>query len=272
MIESSPAATMADARAAIRVCAPGRLHLGFLDPSGSLGRRFGSVGLVIEGFETEVVISSASEDAVFADTPAARAEVDRAAACLQRLRERTGRRDPLALRLRRALPAHAGFGSGTQLALAVGPCLRALARPEHCHDHPGAVAGPWPALGHRHRRLRPWRPARRWRARCRRRAGAAARARGAAAGLAHCRGDGRARARPVGAPTSARRSPALPPLPQAQAADICHQVLMRVLPGAAEARIRRLRGRRQPRAARAGRSLRAGPSRQRAGPARQSAG
>ena len=111
---------MVAARAAIRVCAPGRLHLGFLDPSGSLGRRFGSLGLVIEGFETEVVISSASEDAVFADTPAARGEVDRVAACLQRLRERTGRRDPLALRLRRALPAHAGFGSGTQLALAVG--------------------------------------------------------------------------------------------------------------------------------------------------------
>ena len=80
---------MAAARAAIRVCAPGRLHLGFLDPSGSLGRRFGSLGLVIEGFETEVVISSASEDAVFADTPAARGEVDRVAACLERLRERT---------------------------------------------------------------------------------------------------------------------------------------------------------------------------------------
>src|SRR4029077_1856488 len=120
MIESSAAVTIADVPAAVRVCAPGRLHLGFLDPSGSLGRRFGSVGLVIDGFESEIVISSASEDAVIADTPAARAELDRMVACLQRLREHTGRRDRLVLRLRRALPAHAGFGSGTQLALAVG--------------------------------------------------------------------------------------------------------------------------------------------------------
>jgi len=29
--------------------APARLHLGFLDPGGSLGRRFGSLGLVIGG-------------------------------------------------------------------------------------------------------------------------------------------------------------------------------------------------------------------------------
>ncbi len=118
MIESSAAPLRADAPTAIRVCAPGRLHLGFLDPSGSLGRRFGSVGLVIEGFETEVVICGASEDAVVADTPGARAEIDRAAACLQRLRERTGRRERLRLapaprlaracRLRLGHPARAG--------------------------------------------------------------------------------------------------------------------------------------------------------------------
>ena len=73
MIESFAGPPVTEAPAAIRVCAPGRLHLGFLDPSGSLGRRFGSVGLMIDGFETEVVISSASEDAVSADTPAAHA-------------------------------------------------------------------------------------------------------------------------------------------------------------------------------------------------------
>ena len=35
----------------LTLVAHGRLHLGFLDPSGSLGRRFGSVGLAIEGFD-----------------------------------------------------------------------------------------------------------------------------------------------------------------------------------------------------------------------------
>jgi beta-RFAP synthase len=234
MIESSPAATMADARAAIRVCAPGRLHLGFLDPSGSLGRRFGSVGLVIEGFESEVVISSASEDAVFADTPAARAEVDRAAACLQRLRERTGRPDRLVLRLRRALPAHAGFGSGTQLALAVG---RAFAL--------------WHGLNIATTTLAQW-------------LGRGLRSGIGIAGFDHggLLVDGGPGADDMPAPLLARVAlppgwrivvvmderarglsgrderaaiAGLAPLPQAQAADICHQVLMRVLPGAAEA-------------------------------------
>ena len=38
-------------RAAVRahVEAPARLHLGFLDPSGTLGRRYGSLGLIVDG-------------------------------------------------------------------------------------------------------------------------------------------------------------------------------------------------------------------------------
>ena len=35
--------------AAVSVLAPARLHLGFLDPSGTLGRRFGSLGMMIDG-------------------------------------------------------------------------------------------------------------------------------------------------------------------------------------------------------------------------------
>ncbi len=68
------------------------------------------------------------------------------------------------------------------------------------------------------------------------------------------------RARGLSGPDERAAIAALPPLPQAQAADICHQVLMRVLPGAAEAQFAALRGRRQSRAASAGRSLRAGPT------------
>jgi beta-ribofuranosylaminobenzene 5'-phosphate synthase len=234
MIESFAGPPVTEAPAAIRVCAPGRLHLGFLDPSGSLGRRFGSVGLMIDGFETEVVISSASEDAVSADTPAARVELDRAVACLQRLRERTGRRDRLVLRLRRALPAHAGFGSGTQLALAVG---RAFAL--------------WHGLNISTVTLAQW-------------LGRGLRSGVGIAGFDHGGllidggpgADGALapllarvalppnwrivvamdeRARGLSGPDERAAIAALPSLPQAQAADICHQVLMRVLPGAAEA-------------------------------------
>ena len=40
--------------ARVRVAAPARLHLGFLDPAATLGRRFGSVGLVLDGLDTVV--------------------------------------------------------------------------------------------------------------------------------------------------------------------------------------------------------------------------
>jgi len=115
-----PPVRRADAAATVGVCAAGRLHLGFLDPSGTLGRRFGSIGLVIDGFHAEVAIAPASRDEWHADTPSGVAQLDRAATCVQRLREHCGRAAPLALRLRSALPPHAGLGSGTQLALAVG--------------------------------------------------------------------------------------------------------------------------------------------------------
>lgn len=118
---SPPAATAPG----VIVRAPGRLHLGFLDPSGTLGRPFGSLGLVIEGFETVVELARADAPHSSADGNAARAELARAQAHLATLQRATGLAAPLHLHLARVLPAHAGFGSGTQLALAVG---RAFAR------------------------------------------------------------------------------------------------------------------------------------------------
>ena len=235
-------AAAADAKptqhAAFSVRAPGRLHLGFLDPSGTLGRRFGSLGLTIEGFETEVEVGAvrrgSDEDELSADNPAAQAELERSASFLQRLREHSGQHAPLALRLRRVLPAHAGLGSGTQLGLAVGrafvlwhrlgvgtPTLAQwLGRGQRSgvgiagFDQGGLLldGGPSadgaPALLLSRLSLPPaWRIV--------------------VAMDEHCRGLSGAAERQAIA--------SLPPLPQTQAADICHQVLMRVLPGAAAA-------------------------------------
>lgn len=122
--EGARAATLPQAtplvQPSLTVRAPGRLHLGFLDPAGSLGRRFGSLGVVINGFETEVEMSAAHSEHVSAEGPTERADIERAARCLHLLQERSGRREPVHLRLIRVLPAHAGLGSGTQLALAIG--------------------------------------------------------------------------------------------------------------------------------------------------------
>ena len=109
---------------AVEIYAPARLHLGFLDLDGGLGRRFGSLG--------------------------SRHRRPRYAACAcgapQRRRRAApgaGPRRPLsrprprrparpaggrALTVREASPAHAGFGSGTQLGLAVAAGARAAPR------------------------------------------------------------------------------------------------------------------------------------------------
>lgn len=223
---------MASPTLALRVQAPGRLHLGFIDPSGSLGRRFGSMGLVIDGFETELELRHAERDALLADTPDAQAELERAARHLATLRERSGRREPLALRLRRVLPAHAGFGSGTQLALAVGRAFACV----HGLDIATATLAQWLGRGQRSG------------------IGIAGFDSG---GLLLDGGPGRdgrpapllsrielpddwrvivvldARARGLSGDEERAAIATLAPLPQAASADISHQLLMRVLPGAA---------------------------------------
>ena len=233
-------ALRADAAPSVTLRAPGRLHLGFLDPAASLGRRFGSLGLVIEGFETVVALGAASANQVAAVGVAEQAEIDRARAHLQRLQQHSGRHEPLHLTLLRVLPAHAGFGSGTQLALAIG---RAFAQ--------------WHGLAVTTPALAQW-------------LGRGARSGIGIAGFDHGGllvdggpgGPGGAGAQLTSAPLLARLPlpeawrvlvvqdnaqrglsgadereaiASLAPLPQSLAADICHQVLMRVLPGAAGA-------------------------------------
>ena len=121
---SSPAPAVVARCVGVR--APGRLHLGFLDPSASLGRPFGSLGLVIDGFETAVELRAAEAQQVSASDAAAQAEAPRALEHLRSLQRATGADAPLHLHLAQVLPAHAGFGSGTQLALAVGRAFATL--------------------------------------------------------------------------------------------------------------------------------------------------
>lgn len=227
-------AMVVDSRASVSLRAPARLHLGFLDPGASLGRRFGSLGLVIDGFETEVEISAAPHALVSASAAIEQREVERAQDWLARLQRESGREDPVHLRLLQVLPDHAGFGSGTQLALAIA---RAFAQ-WHGMDIPTARLAQWLGRGLRSG------------------IGIAGFDQG---GLLVDGGPG-----PNGEPAPVlsrvplpaawrvlvvqdsaqkglsgteerRRIEALAPLPRAQAADICHQVLMRVLPGAAAA-------------------------------------
>ena len=126
MTLASPSVTMAfSAAASARVDAPARLHLGFLDPSAALGRRFASLGLVIDGMGTQLSVAPASHDAIEVPEAGGDAMRERLARHLDALRRETGVRRPVCVTLHRAPPAHAGFGSGTQLALAVGRAFAA---------------------------------------------------------------------------------------------------------------------------------------------------
>jgi beta-RFAP synthase len=110
----------------VRVDAPARLHLGFLDLAFDLGRRFGSIGLAIDWPVTRIEMSSAKDLVVNGD------EADRGARIVYGLAAELGLDTGVHLVIHEAIPAHAGLGSGTQLALAVGAAFCAL------HDKPAA--------------------------------------------------------------------------------------------------------------------------------------
>lgn len=109
-----------DPGVAVEVRASGRLHLGFFDLHGGLGRRFGSLGVAIDGPEVRVSVRAA--DALHCEGPSA----ERAAQFVQDCARHLGLSADVAVQVEQALPAHAGLGSGTQLALAVGTALERL--------------------------------------------------------------------------------------------------------------------------------------------------
>jgi beta-ribofuranosylaminobenzene 5'-phosphate synthase len=105
----------------VQVTTTARLHLGFLDLAGDLGRRFGSIGLAIDAFETRVELREARSFEVLGEERARAAQVAR------RIAEGLGLDIGKQLIIANAIPAHAGLGSGTQLALAIGAAFRLLA-------------------------------------------------------------------------------------------------------------------------------------------------
>ena len=96
---------------------PARLHLGFLDLNGELGRRFGSLGIALDGLGTQLHAARAER------TAARGPEAARAADYARRTLEHLGVGEGVFVEIEDAIPAHNGLGSGTQLALAVGTAV-----------------------------------------------------------------------------------------------------------------------------------------------------
>jgi beta-ribofuranosylaminobenzene 5'-phosphate synthase len=109
----------------ITVTIPARLHLGFLDLNGGLGRRFGSIGLAITGLYTKVAFQGAPDNRVTGP------EHERVRSHVEKMAQRLALAGLViggghAVDVLEVVPAHAGLGSGTQLALAVAAGIRRL--------------------------------------------------------------------------------------------------------------------------------------------------
>jgi beta-ribofuranosylaminobenzene 5'-phosphate synthase len=104
----------------VRVRAPARLHFGFLDLNGGLGRRFGSLGLTIAEPALDLtIIAGATPDA-------SDKEGERVSAATRAAAAHLNVSDRVQVLVNQAIPSHAGFGSGTQLHLAIAAGLAML--------------------------------------------------------------------------------------------------------------------------------------------------
>ena len=104
--------------ASVTVTVPARLHLGFLDLNGGLGRRFGSIGLAINGLKTSITFNAASQPQVTGP------ESERVRGYLQAMQRALDIENTCHVRIDEVVPAHAGLGSGTQIARAVAAGVR----------------------------------------------------------------------------------------------------------------------------------------------------
>ncbi len=104
----------------VRVVAPARLHMGFIDMNGTSGRRFGGLGVVLLELETRLNVRTA--DKLDASGPSA----NRAIQCVRKFSNLLGVPGEVHVQIEKAIPEHVGLGSGTQMALAIGLGLSQL--------------------------------------------------------------------------------------------------------------------------------------------------
>ena len=104
----------------VRVEAPARLHLGMLAVAGNGERRFGGLGVAVDG--PAVVVEARMADELSAEG----ADAERALAFARRCHDALGLPGGAHLNVLEAIPPHVGLGSGTKLALAVGQALAAV--------------------------------------------------------------------------------------------------------------------------------------------------
>jgi len=106
----------------ISIKSTARLHMGFFDLHGGLGRKFGSIGLSLATPTIELSAQMSSQLQVEGITSV----VDKVATIAQQFITKLNLSGSVRFNIRQHIPEHAGLGSGTQTALAVGAAISQL--------------------------------------------------------------------------------------------------------------------------------------------------
>jgi beta-RFAP synthase len=101
----------------VEVIAPARLHLGFMDMHGGMGRNYGSLGLCLSEICTH--LTARHSDVLTIEGPSSERARKYAEQTLVHFDIENGVR----ITIHEAIPEHAGLGSGTQLSLAVATSI-----------------------------------------------------------------------------------------------------------------------------------------------------
>lgn len=104
----------------VTVTTSARLHMGFYDLSESTGRTYGSLGVSLNAPETIVKVAKSEKPLIDAKNQ------DYVAKIVDNLAKSLKIDENFSLKILQTIPEHAGLGSGTQMALAIGASLNDL--------------------------------------------------------------------------------------------------------------------------------------------------
>lgn len=111
----------------VQVRCNSRLHMGFFDLNGGLGRKFGSIGLSLQTPALQLQARLAQKITVTSAEAVPASNLAKVAAIAEQLVRKLDLAS-LELHIQQQIPEHAGLGSGTQIALAVGAAISHLFR------------------------------------------------------------------------------------------------------------------------------------------------
>lgn len=104
----------------VRVTTAGRLHLGFMDLNGDLGRLYGSIGVYLKSPQTQLYIEDHNELLIIEKDDNLKKRIS---VFIKTFAGHLGIKPKVNISVTKRIPEHKGLGSGTQLGLSLGTAL-----------------------------------------------------------------------------------------------------------------------------------------------------